>query len=101
MSYFFSEAARVEHLEHIAYYEACQIGLGNNLYFGGCPNHDSTIGIAVFQTVSYLFLVVQSLGYSRQYRYSIFGNRIFCEFVLGGNQSGIGFYVETIYFVAQ
>lgn len=28
MSYFFSEAARVEHLEHVAYYEACQIGLG-------------------------------------------------------------------------
>lgn len=28
MSYFFNEAARVEHLEHVAYYEACQIGLG-------------------------------------------------------------------------
>ena len=28
MSYFFNEAARVEHLEHVAYYEACQQGLG-------------------------------------------------------------------------
>ena len=28
MRYFFNEAARVEHLEHVAYYEACQIGLG-------------------------------------------------------------------------
>ena len=28
MSYFFNEAARVEHLEHVAYYESCQIGLG-------------------------------------------------------------------------
>ena len=28
MSYFFNEAARVEPLEHVAYYEACQIGLG-------------------------------------------------------------------------
>lgn len=28
MSYFFSEAARVEHLEHVAYYESCQTGLG-------------------------------------------------------------------------
>lgn len=28
MSYFFNEAARVEHLEHVANYEACQIGLG-------------------------------------------------------------------------
>ena len=28
MSYFFNEAARVEHLEHVAYYEACQAGLG-------------------------------------------------------------------------
>jgi len=28
VSYFFSEAARVEHLEHVAYYESCQIGLG-------------------------------------------------------------------------
>ena len=28
VSYFFNEAARVEHLEHVAYYEACQIGLG-------------------------------------------------------------------------
>ena len=28
MSYFFNEAARAEHLEHVAYYEACQIGLG-------------------------------------------------------------------------
>ena len=28
MSYFFNEAARVEHLEHVAYYESCQVGLG-------------------------------------------------------------------------
>jgi len=28
VSYFFNEDARVEHLEHVAYYEACQIGLG-------------------------------------------------------------------------
>ena len=28
MSYFFSEAARDEHLEHVAYYESCQTGLG-------------------------------------------------------------------------
>ena len=28
MSYFFSEAARDEHLEHVAYYESCQVGLG-------------------------------------------------------------------------
>ena len=28
MSYFFNELARAEHLEHVAYYEACQIGLG-------------------------------------------------------------------------
>ena len=28
MSYFFNDAARVEHLEHVAYYESCQIGLG-------------------------------------------------------------------------
>jgi hypothetical protein len=28
VSYFFNEAARVEHLEHVAYYESCQIGLG-------------------------------------------------------------------------
>lgn len=28
MSYFFSEGARVEHLEHIAYYEEQRIGLG-------------------------------------------------------------------------
>ncbi|PKO60951.1 MAG: hypothetical protein CVU24_10795 [Betaproteobacteria bacterium HGW-Betaproteobacteria-18] len=28
MSCFFNEAARVEHLEHVAYYESCQIGLG-------------------------------------------------------------------------
>ena len=28
MSYFFNEAARIEHLEHVAYYKACQIGLG-------------------------------------------------------------------------
>ena len=28
MTYFFNEAARVEHLEHVAYYEACQVGLG-------------------------------------------------------------------------
>ena len=28
VSYFFNEAARIEHLEHVAYYEACQIGLG-------------------------------------------------------------------------
>lgn len=29
MSYFFNEAARVEHLEHVAYYESCQSGLGS------------------------------------------------------------------------
>jgi plasmid stabilization system protein ParE len=28
VSYFFNEAARVEHLEHVAYYETCRIGLG-------------------------------------------------------------------------
>ena len=28
MNYFFSEAARVEHLEHVAYYEERQRGLG-------------------------------------------------------------------------
>ena len=28
MSYFFNEAARDEHLEHVAYYESCQAGLG-------------------------------------------------------------------------
>ena len=28
MIYFFNDAARVEHLEHVAYYESCQIGLG-------------------------------------------------------------------------
>lgn len=28
MKYFFNEAARVEHLEHVAYYESCQPGLG-------------------------------------------------------------------------
>jgi hypothetical protein len=28
VSYFFNESARVEHLEHVAYYESCQIGLG-------------------------------------------------------------------------
>lgn len=28
MNYFFSEAARAEHLEHVAYYEAQQRGLG-------------------------------------------------------------------------
>ena len=28
MTYFFHDAARVEHLEHVAYYEACQAGLG-------------------------------------------------------------------------
>ena len=28
MSYFFSEAARVEHLEHVAYYEERRAGLG-------------------------------------------------------------------------
>ena len=28
MSYFFHEAARIEHLEHVAYYESCQAGLG-------------------------------------------------------------------------
>jgi toxin ParE1/3/4 len=28
VSYFFSEGARVEHLEHIAYYEEQRIGLG-------------------------------------------------------------------------
>jgi len=28
VSCFFNEAARVEHLEHVAYYESCQIGLG-------------------------------------------------------------------------
>ena len=28
MSYFFNEAARDEHLEHVAYYESCQTGLG-------------------------------------------------------------------------
>ena len=27
MSYFFSEAARVEHLEHVAHYESFQVGL--------------------------------------------------------------------------
>jgi hypothetical protein len=28
VSYFFAEAARTEHLEHVAYYEARQAGLG-------------------------------------------------------------------------
>ena len=28
MSYYFNEAARIEHLEHVAYYESCQTGLG-------------------------------------------------------------------------
>ena len=28
MNHFFNEAARDEHLEHVAYYESCQIGLG-------------------------------------------------------------------------
>lgn len=28
MNYFFNEAARDEHLEHVSYYESCQIGLG-------------------------------------------------------------------------
>ena len=28
MSYFFNDAARVEHLEHVAYYESCQSSLG-------------------------------------------------------------------------
>ena len=28
MSYFFGPAARAEHLEHVAYYEAQQLGLG-------------------------------------------------------------------------
>ena len=28
MSYFFHEAARTEHLEHVAYYEERQLGLG-------------------------------------------------------------------------
>lgn len=28
MSYFFNELARVEHLEHVAYYESRQAGLG-------------------------------------------------------------------------
>ena len=28
MSYFFTEAARDEHLEHVGYYESCQTGLG-------------------------------------------------------------------------
>lgn len=28
MSYFFHEAAQVEHLEHVAYYESLQVGLG-------------------------------------------------------------------------
>lgn len=28
MSYFFHEDARAEHLEHVAYYESCQAGLG-------------------------------------------------------------------------
>jgi len=28
VSFFFHEAARVEHLEHVSYYESCQIGLG-------------------------------------------------------------------------
>lgn len=28
MSYYFNEAARVEHLEHVAYYESRQRGLG-------------------------------------------------------------------------
>ena len=28
MNYFFSEAARVEHLEHVAYYEEQRSGLG-------------------------------------------------------------------------
>ena len=28
MNYFFNEVARDEHLEHVAYYESCQKGLG-------------------------------------------------------------------------
>jgi toxin ParE1/3/4 len=28
VSYFFHEDARLEHLEHVAYYESCQVGLG-------------------------------------------------------------------------
>ena len=28
MKYFFNEAARDEHLEQVAYYESCQVGLG-------------------------------------------------------------------------
>ena len=28
MNYLFNEAARDEHLEHVAYYESCQTGLG-------------------------------------------------------------------------
>jgi toxin ParE1/3/4 len=29
VSYFFHEDARLEHLEHVAYYESCQVGLGS------------------------------------------------------------------------
>jgi len=28
VSYFFNEAASAEHLEYVAYYESCQVGLG-------------------------------------------------------------------------
>ena len=28
MNFFFNESARIEHLEHVAYYEGCQRGLG-------------------------------------------------------------------------
>ena len=29
MNFFFNESARIEHLEHVAYYEGCQRGLGS------------------------------------------------------------------------
>lgn len=32
--YFFHEAARTEHLEHVAHYESCQIGLGARVSVG-------------------------------------------------------------------
>ena len=47
MSYFFSAEARVEHLEHVAYYEAQRAGLGarylaafENAMAGVCENPD-------------------------------------------------------------
>ena len=70
MSYFFNEAACVEHLEHVAYYESCQIGLGARylLAFDEAMGKvcESLIGIAsnshlIFVNIAYRHRTIPTL----------------------------------------